>query len=44
MQDAKRIMPNMDVPKVLRTNPDMVLSLQKGKNLIPYDQIPNPWS
>jgi len=44
LADAKRIMPNMDVQQMLRTSPDMILSLQKGKNLIPYDQIANPWS
>lgn len=36
-QDAKRLMPKMDVAHTLRTNPEMVLSFQKGKNLIPYD-------
>lgn len=44
LQDAKRIMPGMDITQMLRSNPDMILSLQKGKNLIPYDQIDNPWS
>jgi hypothetical protein len=44
LQDAARIMPGIDVTSMLRSNPDMILSLQKGKNLIPYDQIDNPWS
>ena len=44
LEDAARIMPNIDVAKMLRSNPDMVLSLQKGKNLIVYDQIENPWT
>ncbi|WIA10616.1 hypothetical protein OEZ85_010798 [Tetradesmus obliquus] len=44
LEDAKRIMPGMDITQMLRSNPDMILSLQKGKNLIPYDQIDNPWS
>jgi hypothetical protein len=44
LQDAERIMPGIDVANMLRSNPDMILSLQKGKNLIPYDQIDNPWS
>jgi hypothetical protein len=44
LQDAKRIMPGIDITQMLRSNPDMILSLQKGKNLIPYDQIDNPWS
>lgn len=29
---------------MLRNNPDVILSLVKGKNLIPYDQISNPWA
>jgi hypothetical protein len=37
LKDAKRLMPKMDVAHTLRTNPEMVLSFQKGKNLIPYD-------
>ena len=36
-QDAKRLMPKMDIAHTLRTNPEMVLSFQKGKNLIPFD-------
>jgi hypothetical protein len=44
LQDAARIMPGIDVTSMLRSNPDMILSLQKGKNLIPYDQLDNPWS
>jgi hypothetical protein len=37
LQDAKRLMPKMDIAQTLRTNPELVLSFQKGKNLIPYD-------
>ncbi|GIL83712.1 hypothetical protein Vretimale_10507 [Volvox reticuliferus] len=44
LEDAQRIMPGMDVTAMLRSNPDMILSLVKGKNLIPYDQISNPWA
>jgi uncharacterized protein YlzI (FlbEa/FlbD family) len=42
--DARRLLPGTDAVALLRSNPDMVLSLIKGKNLIPYDQIDNPWS
>ncbi len=28
---------------MLRANPDVILSLVKGKNMIPYDQIENPF-
>lgn len=37
-------MPNLDVAAMLRANPDMVLSLMKGKHLIMYDQIANPFT
>jgi hypothetical protein len=42
LQDARRLMPGADVEALLRSNPDLVLSLIKGKNLIPYDQLDNP--
>lgn len=42
-QDAKRMMPNLDVAQTLRTNPDMILMLVKGKSLIPYDPAPPRW-
>jgi hypothetical protein len=44
LEDARRIMPGVDVAQMLRQNPDMVLSLQKGNNLIEYDQIKNPFT
>jgi hypothetical protein len=37
-------MPGSSLPQLLRTNPDIIMSLCKGKNLIPYDQVSNPWS
>jgi uncharacterized protein YlzI (FlbEa/FlbD family) len=37
-------MPGLDVAAMLRANPNMVLSLMKGKHLITYDQIDNPFS
>jgi hypothetical protein len=40
LQDAKRMMPQIDVAKALRNSPELVLSFQKGKHLIPYDE---PW-
>jgi hypothetical protein len=30
-------MPQLDVAATLRSNPQLVLEFQKGKNLIPYD-------
>ncbi|KAF8068392.1 hypothetical protein HT031_002081 [Scenedesmus sp. PABB004] len=49
LEDAKRIMPDAvrsdaDVVALLRRNPELIISLQKGKQLICYDQIDNPWS
>ncbi|KAG2446366.1 hypothetical protein HXX76_000952 [Chlamydomonas incerta] len=44
LEDARRIMPGINVTSMLRNNPDVILSLVKGKNLIPYDQISNPWA
>lgn len=43
LEDARRIMPGIDVTQMLRANPDVILSLVKGKNMIPYDQIENPF-
>ena len=44
MDDAKRIMPNQDIAQLLRNDPDMIMSLMKGKNLIVYDHFDNPFS
>eukprot|EP00775_Hariotina_reticulata_P003423 gene3423-3695_t len=40
LQDAQRLVPNLDLTAALRSNPDLVLSFQKGAHLIPYDP---PW-
>jgi hypothetical protein len=29
---------------LLKTDPELVLKLMKGKSLIVYDQISNPWA
>lgn len=44
LEDARRIMPGSDIVQLLRSNPELVLSLVKGKNLLPYDEYQNPWS
>ncbi|GBF93928.1 hypothetical protein Rsub_06177 [Raphidocelis subcapitata] len=44
LEDAARLMPGQDIASMLRANPGMVLSLMKGKHLITYDQIDNPFS
>lgn len=44
VEDARRLVPNLDVEAKLMTEPDFVLSLQRGGDLIPYDPVPdNPW-
>lgn len=40
-QDAKRLMPDVDIVRTLRTNPDIIMSFQKGRHLIPYDEVPS---
>lgn len=40
VQDARRLMPNADIDNMLETDPDFVLSLQKGSDMIPYDAVP----
>jgi hypothetical protein len=37
VEDAKRLMPGMDVEDCLRRTPETVLQLMKGRSLIPYD-------
>ena len=47
VQDAKRIgliSSLSDITQLLRKDPEVILSLMKGKNMIIYDQIDNPWS
>jgi hypothetical protein len=44
VEDAARIMPGVHLPTLLRSNPGLIMELVKGKALIPYDQVANPWS
>lgn len=42
--DARRLMPQLNIESMMMSDPDFVLSLQKGTDMIPYDAIPdNPW-
>ena len=44
VNDARRLMPGADIENMLVTDPDFVLSLQKGTDMIPYDAVPeNLW-
>lgn len=38
--DARRLMPSANIENMLETDPDFVLSLQKGSDMIPYDAVP----
>eukprot|EP00878_Enallax_costatus_P007271 GHUV01007617.1.p1 GENE.GHUV01007617.1~~GHUV01007617.1.p1 ORF type:complete len:336 (+),score=49.15 GHUV01007617.1:280-1287(+) len=40
IEDAELMMPQLDLTKTLRNNPHLVLGLQKGRHLIPYE-LPN---
>ena len=37
VEDAKRLLPGKDVAKMLQKDPNLVLRLQTGEDLIPYD-------
>lgn len=37
MAEAARIMPKLDVMSAMRTDPQLILSFQRGSQLIPYD-------
>lgn len=38
--DARRLIPGVSIEGLLLTDPDFVLSLQKGTDMIPYDAVP----
>eukprot|EP01025_Chloroclados_australasicus_P010572 TRINITY_DN1433_c0_g5_i1.p2 TRINITY_DN1433_c0_g5~~TRINITY_DN1433_c0_g5_i1.p2 ORF type:complete len:299 (+),score=25.14 TRINITY_DN1433_c0_g5_i1:34-897(+) len=40
LNDAKRMMPKVDIQQILLKNPGVVLSMQKGTDMIPYDPVP----
>lgn len=37
MAEAKRIMPNLDIQQAMGSDPHLILSFQRGQQLIPYD-------
>eukprot|EP00204_Picochlorum_oklahomense_P004472 CAMPEP_0118804594 /NCGR_PEP_ID=MMETSP1161-20130426/23414_1 /TAXON_ID=249345 /ORGANISM="Picochlorum oklahomensis, Strain CCMP2329" /LENGTH=288 /DNA_ID=CAMNT_0006733371 /DNA_START=1 /DNA_END=867 /DNA_ORIENTATION=+ len=39
MAEAQRIMPQMDVQKAMGSDPQLILSFQRGTQLIPYDPV-----
>eukprot|EP00210_Caulerpa_lentillifera_P000947 g917.t1 len=40
IRDARRLIPYCNFEQIMQTNPSMILSLQKGKDMIPYDEVP----
>eukprot|EP01024_Parvocaulis_polyphysoides_P005005 TRINITY_DN11247_c0_g1_i1.p2 TRINITY_DN11247_c0_g1~~TRINITY_DN11247_c0_g1_i1.p2 ORF type:complete len:150 (-),score=23.05 TRINITY_DN11247_c0_g1_i1:132-530(-) len=40
LEDAKRMMPQQDLQVALIRDPQLVLSLQRGADMIPYDPVP----
>ena len=41
VKEAKHIMPNMNISHMMRMNPSMIFSFQRGASLIPYDEVPS---
>jgi len=39
MEEAKRIMPNLDIQQAMASDPQLILSFQRGTQMIPYDPV-----
>ena len=37
MEEARRIMPSMDIQRQMASDPQVIFSFQRGSRLIPYD-------
>lgn len=44
VEDAYRMMGDIDIQNLMARDPNLILSLQKGSNMIPYDEVPGPKS
>lgn len=44
LQDLKVMLPKADPVQLIRQSPDLVLRTMKGKHLVPYDQLQNPFT
>ena len=42
VNEAKRMMPDLDIAHTISTRPNMIFSFQRGSNLIPYDGVNDP--
>ena len=40
VQDARRLMPGLDISNMMLKDPGFILSLQNGTDMIPYDEVP----
>lgn len=40
VRDAHRMMEGVDIQDLMVKDPGLILSLQKGANMIPYDEVP----
>lgn len=40
VRDAHRMMKGVDIQELMVKDPGLILSLQKGSNMIPYDEVP----
>jgi len=40
LEEAKRLMPGMNVSTALTQNPEVIFSCQRHKSMIPYDPVP----
>lgn len=40
VQEARRLMPNLDIADALNQNPEIIFSTQRHESMIPYDPVP----
>lgn len=40
VDEAKRLIPGLDIVTALNARPEMIFSVQRGKSMIPYDAVP----
>jgi len=38
LQEAKRMMPNLDLVAAMKRNPDMIFGFQRRGHMVPYDE------
>ena len=40
VNDAKHVIPGLDVSHMMRYNPALIFGFQRGSQMIPYDEVP----